>query len=391
MLVVVLLVAYLPLTLLGYGTDLDVANVRRAGAAVLDGGYEPSRLPGAPVFEAAVGVLDASGGSVAVNLATVAVSVALVLALRRLLVRAGSPRPELACLVFALNPFTWIAATSTADFLWALGLLVVGAERHLAGRSRVAVVCFAAAIGCRASTALLVLGFLVAAGWSAGEDRRRRAFVVGAATALLGAAVFVPPFLWAGQSLDFLQADNPPWAGLASHLGRAAAKSLYLPGGVGAVLCLLAVPAVASTTVRRWSSDVVVRFAVLVLVGTGALFVTYPWKFGHLLPAWLAVVVLIARSRWATPRFLGALLATQLLHAVVSVWFLAPDTVGRAEGARLDLRAGAGVLVTDVRCRVADTPDDVEAGSQAAIERRFECMLEPFRGVTDDGVDPLVG
>lgn len=57
----VLTLGYLPLTFLGPGTDLDVQNVLRSGRSIIDGSYDASRPPGAPVFESVVGVLDAIG------------------------------------------------------------------------------------------------------------------------------------------------------------------------------------------------------------------------------------------------------------------------------------------------------------------------------------------
>ena len=60
--------AYLPFTLLGYGTDIDVPNVLRAGRRWLDDGvYELSRKPGTVVHEVATAALDRVGGSVLVK------------------------------------------------------------------------------------------------------------------------------------------------------------------------------------------------------------------------------------------------------------------------------------------------------------------------------------
>ena len=65
---------YLPFTLLGYGTDLDVANVLRAGRSWIDDGdYQMSRGPGRGGPRARRRrALDRVGGSVLVNLVTLA-------------------------------------------------------------------------------------------------------------------------------------------------------------------------------------------------------------------------------------------------------------------------------------------------------------------------------
>src|SRR5262245_17880796 len=71
-LVAITAVVALPLVWLGYGTDIDIANVLHSGALIRAGDYAPSRNPGVPVVEAIVGVLDPVGGHLLVNLATAA-------------------------------------------------------------------------------------------------------------------------------------------------------------------------------------------------------------------------------------------------------------------------------------------------------------------------------
>src|SRR3954454_16320455 len=51
----------------GYGTDIDITNVLRAGQTVLDGHYVYSRPPGAYPHELVTRLLSNLGGSVAVN------------------------------------------------------------------------------------------------------------------------------------------------------------------------------------------------------------------------------------------------------------------------------------------------------------------------------------
>ena len=53
---------YLPFIGLGYGTDIDITNIRRSGESILAGDYRYSRPPGAFPHEAVTGVLDRVGG-----------------------------------------------------------------------------------------------------------------------------------------------------------------------------------------------------------------------------------------------------------------------------------------------------------------------------------------
>ena len=97
-LLLAVLVGYLPFVVLGYGTDIDVANVLRAGESMLDGDYTMSRGPGAAPHEVATALLDRLGGPILVNLVAVAFALLAVWCVHRLLdatAPAGpsSPRP----------------------------------------------------------------------------------------------------------------------------------------------------------------------------------------------------------------------------------------------------------------------------------------------------------
>jgi hypothetical protein len=105
---------YLPFTVLGYGTDVDITNVLRSGESLLDGDYRYSRPPGALPYEGLVGVLDRLGGPTAVNLASAAMAVALLVLLARLVSEElGERRARIAVVVVATQPWFWLAATSS--------------------------------------------------------------------------------------------------------------------------------------------------------------------------------------------------------------------------------------------------------------------------------------
>ena len=73
--------ALLPLLFLGPGTDLDAGAVIRSGRSIVDHfHYTPSRAPGAPVHEAAVGVLDRLGGTAGANLGSLVAAGACIVA-----------------------------------------------------------------------------------------------------------------------------------------------------------------------------------------------------------------------------------------------------------------------------------------------------------------------
>ncbi len=363
---------YLPFTFLGYGTDIDVANVLRAGRSWLDDGdYQLSRGPGAAVHEVATAALDRLGGSVLVNIAAVGFAALALWAVHELVRHDDGERPGGALLVLASNPWFWIAATSLGDFVWALGIALAAAVAAQRDRRVVAGALFGLAIGCRASTVLLVIAWLAAERWGSSTQRVRwRATCVTAGVALLvGVLCFLPPWLDAGRSLSFL--DNElEFAGVGVHLGRWLVKNAAVIGVLaGTVLLVGARHTWGALT--RWQVSTVARFAVLTIGLSELLFLRFPFKPLHLLPVVAGLALLVGSTPSVSRRWLAALLVAQLVGGLVGTTLAAPDVPDAAQSGRLDLGLHAGPLLTDVRCRLDDRkrgpwPD---AASVAATER----------------------
>jgi len=378
--------ALVPLTLMGPGTDLDVAAVLRSGMSVLDGDYAPGRAPGAPVHEAVVGVLERVGGTVGPNLGSLAAGVALTMLLALLLRGEGVRRVGLAVAVVVVNPWFLVAATSTVDFLWALALwagaaLVLRSRPSVAGAAAAGVL-GGLAVGCRSSTAFLVAALALAEALERragdddgdgedqaagdrpnGKDPRVRALVLAGGAAIVGLLVFLPPFLAADSSLAFAQNDVASSTPLV-QVGRFLAKDLYFVGPFAAVVLVLALPALGRVLLR-WRADWLVRLGVLTVVASQLLFLRFPWKMGHLLPTLVGLALLLARALDAKPRLLAALIAAQLLYGAVNVALVAPDNPNAATGAKLTFDPRWGALVVDTQCRLDDpgawkAPPDVD-------------------------------
>jgi len=376
---------YLPFVLLGFGTDIDVPNVLRSGRAFVDDGrYEMSRGPGTVVHEVATGVLDRLGGSVLVNLSSLGFALVCLWCIHALLQTDGARWPTLAMLVLATNPWFWIAATSLGDFTWALGFVLAGAVVSQRGHAVAAGVLFGLALGCRASSVLLVLAWLVAQRTGDATDRPRLAETVRTMVVMgvVGLLCFVPPWLAADRTAQFL--DNElDLAGFGAHLGRWATKNVAVSGVLAGVVLLSGWRGLAGG-LRRWSSSVVVRFAVVMLVLTELLFLRFPFKPLHLLPAVAAVALLVGASPALTRRWIALLLVAQLVAGVVGTTIASPDVVDGASTGRLQLGLTAGVVLTDVRCRLDDRergPWD-DPGSEAATIRAAEnaaCQSQSWR------------
>jgi hypothetical protein len=366
---VVVAVAAAPMALLGPGTDLDVGAVIRSGRSIVrDGRYMPSRAPGAPVHETVVGALERIGGTVGPNLGSLAAAAALVVVLVALLRREGVRRAELAVAVVVANPWFLVAATSTVDFLWALalwaGAALVLRARPSWGGAVAAGALAGLAVGCRSSTAFLVVGLVLAHLLEPDRERRLHALAAGAVAAVVGLALYVPSYRAADSSLAFAQNDVPT-SSFFVQVGRFLVKDLYFVGPFAAAVLLLTLPALGRVLLR-WRSDWLVRLGLVTVVVSQVLFLRFPWKMGHLLPTLVGLALLLARALADVPRprLLAAVVAAQLLYAGVSVTLIEPDNPNAATGGELTFEPAWGALVTDVRCR-ADDPDAWESGVDA--------------------------
>jgi hypothetical protein len=370
----------LPALWLGYGTDLDVADVRAAGDLIRHGDYHPSRNPGVPVFETIVGLLDPVGGHVAINLATAGAAAATVVGIARLIRAWGRDNGDLIALAFLASPITLIAATSTTDFIWAIAFFVWAALAHVRDRSVFAGLLFALAVGSRSSSVVLIAAFLLADAWAPG--RRVRALKTVAVMVPAAAALYVPAWLAFDRTFGFLTSTEN-WRGLGNNLGRFAYKNYAVAGVALILVALVALPALVRS-LRNWGRDPLLRFAVLGFAVTEALFFQLPWKPAHLLPSLLMFVLWVAASERNRRPFLLLLIGAVALNGVVAFRPLAPDDPDASTTASFEPAVTVGLLVNDVDCRVEfmDEQPHIHSGS-------WECTLEPMRGSSADDPTPI--
>ena len=378
------LAAYLPFVLLGYGTDIDVAAVLESGRRWIDhGDYAVSRVPGAAIHEVSTAFLDDLGGPVLVNLASVLFAGLALWGVQDLLRREGSRISGLAVLVLATNPWFWIAATSLGDFAWALGLLMAGAVACRRDHRVLGGVLFALATGCRLSTVFLAGAWLLAERIGRAESRPsvRSTMITGSITVLLGAVCFVPSWLWADRTLDFLQSESD-FAGFGVHLGRWAIKNVAFFGVLAGAVLLAGLPRLRRVW-PAWHTSVPFRFALLALAVTEVLYFRFPFKLVHLLPAAVAVALVIGFLGTESRRWIGVLIAAQLVGGLITTTLAAPDVEDQATSGQVELGLTAGPLLTDVRCRLDDLDggpyDDPFADEIDRSGRNAACQLETWR------------
>ncbi|MDZ7674599.1 MAG: hypothetical protein U5K30_05975 [Acidimicrobiales bacterium] len=390
---------YLPFIGLGYGTDIDITNILRSGESILAGDYRYSRPPGAFPYELLVGGLDRIGGPALVNLASAAAAIAGLVSLARIVERNhGARAGRIAVIVVATQPWFWVAATSLGDYLFALALLLVGIDAAQRDARIAAGLAFGLAVGFRSTTCLLVAAYLLAevTGRSVrhpdgtGDRKWRDAFVTGVGAAVVGAAMFVPPWLSVGQTTQFL--DNQLRTGdVLVMLARWGVKNAAFFGVIAIVLLLVRAP-VLFAGLDRFRSLVMVRFAVFGGLVTELLFLRFPWKPVHLLPMAVCVAILLAVSPRTSNRLVAGVVASQLALAVVSVSIAEPDVADAATDGQFAPGLTRGVVVNDIDCRLdppfaGDWPDLSTPEADFAAVDLFACQARSWRA--GEGPSPL--
>lgn len=401
-------VLYLPFIGLGYGTDIDITNIRRSGESILAGDYRYSRPPGAFPHELITGVLDRLGAAWLVNLGSVVMAVVTLVALGRLVERHHGPRAgRIAVVVVATQPWFWVVASSLGDYLYALGFLLLGIDAAQRDRRWWAAAAFGASIGFRSMTALLVAAYLLAEVTGApasGDDGdaeddpvgRPWADVIrtGAGAALIGLAWFIPPWLSVGRTARFLE-NQFQTGDIAVMIARWGVKNIAFFGLVTVVLLLIRAP-VLWAAVRQFRHRKLVRFALYAALLTEAVYLRFPWKPAHLLPMVVCLAILLAVSPLTSNRLVGAVVASQLLLAVVSITVAEPDVADAATTGSFSPGLTKGVVVNELDCRLdpahvdpsfdpdspapsGDWPDLTTPEADFAAVRVFACQARSWR------------
>ncbi len=296
----------IPRIAVDYGADGDA---RRSAAAAQHlastGSYEPSRLPGNPLFEYTLAALVPWGGPVASNSFVAASYVLAVLAFRRL--ARPLPGAGMLTVLFALTPVVIVNAATTMDYMPGLALLLwsyaLVAEGHLAAGA----VLLGLSAGCRVTNLLFgipLAAYALGRGVSFGRALRH-----GAVAVAVGAAFYGPIFEQAGPRLFRVPGSEAP---LGSYAVTTAGRFVALLGlpALGALACLTAIDrrrlAAIVRRPRLWRSPAFAAEAGAVAVYSG-LFVLHSDERDYLLP--VVPFLLLQIGRWLSPRRLPLVLA----------------------------------------------------------------------------------
>ncbi|MCA9244172.1 MAG: DUF2029 domain-containing protein [Phycisphaerales bacterium] len=318
-LAVVILLSRLPFLTPGFGVDADAWRVALTGQRLRAGdAYEPSRLPGAPLYEALAALL-APGGAVALNLASAIASVAVVLVFVRIIRRSTESDPWSAAIALAFTPVFYVQSVSSMDYVWSLLGVLTSLLFAMRGAPLTAGAALGLATGCRL-TAIALLPAMLIPLWR--QPNRVARTVTFCATAIVtGALCYLPAFSHYGWGfLRVVDHSYPP-------LMWAVRKGVDVWGQIGIVaLGLVALLTLLGFTRRLRgvapAKNGLLPAAVVGAVISAALFLRLPHEAAYLLPA-VAFVIIIAE------RLIERFTFRVLCLAIVMSSFLAlPDGVG---------------------------------------------------------------
>ncbi len=342
---------YFPFVFAGPGSDPDSLRELRSGATLLlQHRYVPSRPPGYFPYEALCGVLYALGGTVATNFATVAMSLGLLDSFLRVCEHFGVPHRYLLATAMAIHPVYWASSTSTIDFIWALGCFFLGFRLLLNYRYLGAAAMLGLSVGIRLSSVFLAGPLLL---WELIErpcDVRLRE-AVALATAI-GATLYIPQFVAAGNSFGFLTYYLGAWT-LTDHVGRFIYKNVYFWGLPATIFLLAVAPMVIRELLgcdRRFSR--IIALSVSIAIVFEALFLKIPVQRAYLLPMLpFALIVLGIALRGHRPMLL-AMTILVFSYNLVSLNLARPDIPDHATRAIVGPFIEPGYLLKDVAVRL---------------------------------------
>jgi len=343
-------ILYLPFIFMGPGSDADSFRVLNSGATLLwHHLYIPSRPPGCFPYEALTGILFAFGGTVATDLATLGMSIALLASFLGVCEHFEVPHRLLLGATMAIHPIYCASSTSTIDFIWALGWFFIGFSLLLKPRYLAAAAMLGLAVGIRLTSVLLVAPLLI---WELAKKPRdlRMWFAAVLATAI-GIACYVPAFLHAGDSMSFLTYYVGDWS-IAEYAGRFIYKNIYFWGLPAAMFFVAISPTLVrglSLADRKYSGLIIV--SVIIVVAFEALFLKLPVQRAYLLPILPFALILFAIA-FRDRRILIAIAILIFSFDFVNLNIAKPDLRDHAARATIGLFVEAGYLFDDAARRV---------------------------------------
>ena len=319
--------------------------------------YLPSRLPGYFVHETFVYFLNLVGGSLLSNLGTMGMALLMLASFRKLCVRLQVPHPALLTSILMVHPFVWVSATSTIDYLWALGFAFLGFNLLYSKRYTAASIAMALAIGSRLST-VMVIGFFLVYVFVSLKEERRSVFFTAVAAFAIGLLLYIP-------ALDFLEWDISRWLVLSTgdsslwtpvlRAGRFLYKNLMFWGLPAAVWLVILV---IIAFFKRHDEQNIFRneltwLCLTIIIGVEVMFYRIPIEMEYLLPLLPFMLILLGKVFPQQPKLLLVLFFLVLLSNFLWINPARSITPNQTSSVVYGLWLEPGYLLQDVATRLA--------------------------------------
>ncbi|HKA24396.1 MAG TPA: hypothetical protein VKF80_05410 [Candidatus Eisenbacteria bacterium] len=291
----------------GFGSDPDAWRIAGAARDIgRTGHYEASRFPGAPVVEIVDSLLLRLGER-ALPIASALWGAIACAAFYVALCRLGARGCFWAALALAFTPVFWIHTTDAMDYSWALGLAMLALAFAVYGRAVLAGTALGLAIGCRITTAVLILPIAILL-----EGRSYSRLVLS--TILFGALALAPSFLTYGtRFLSGYEFGRVPWI----YVIKGATRDVW--GVIGSLA--IAIALVIGLFRLRLAPRRELLAVVIAVALTGSIYFRLPHEGAYLLPAVPFVLLFLTRTL-AKPGAVAlacAMLASSILLGVSEV------------------------------------------------------------------------
>ncbi len=280
---VMMLFIYLPFVFLGYGVDIDIFGSLRAGENFFQTfKYVPSRPPGYFLFETGLYMLSQFGGYVLTNIFTVFLSILVVnffvIILKYFNIRSWFLLAM--CLIF--HPYFMINASSSMDYLWALCFVCMGFVFGLHKHYLWSGVFWGLAIGVRLTSLIAVIFLFL---YLIFHHRHGKLWFAFITLAVLSVLFYIPSFIWADYSINFLHAltgEHQLWT-FYLRMGRWVYKNIYFWGLPSFVILGISI-FIYFKDIRCKIRIPIVYFSIFIIISYLVLFFKYPLAIDYLLP-----------------------------------------------------------------------------------------------------------
>lgn len=309
-LLIIVLLSRLPFLFHGFGVDADAWWIVQSGLNLYSKGvYRPSRFPGYPLPEFTAGALWVTKLPFIIpwifNLITAVLSVIAVyyfILISGRFINKIRYIVYLSALVFAFSPLFYINSTGMMDYNWALAFLMGAVYYLLSERLNLSALFLAFAVGCRITSALIIIPFIYLMLMDKRLLRRdiMKYIIISSAAAFI---LLLPLILKYG--VTFLTYDRPKDAySIMNIVGRLTLRAWGAVGSIGIVAAVISQFVIDKKNFIRKLivKEKTVNFVLITIIVFFLLFLSLPVDAGYLIP--LIPFVVLVLYRFLSPKIL---------------------------------------------------------------------------------------